>query len=136
VLQSILLKVERLDQLNDECEHLRADLAAARSQIGELESRTIRYVFLQDEHDKQAAELRQARAQLSLAEDEVRLAKPMRDALVRQLQVRALCSRSHPGRCPWLHTATACAFTRRSHAAARQLRPPGGAAGARAPAPA
>jgi len=87
-MASILAKVETLDQLTSENEGLRAELSAARGEIHELESRSIRYPFLQDEYEKLTSEHKSTKAQLVLAEEEARLAKPMRDALVRQLQVR------------------------------------------------
>ena len=84
-----------LDSVTSEAVKLRGELLACRNEIRELEARPMKLAFLQDAHNAMEAELRQCKTALAAAEDQARLTKPVRDALVKELQVRG-CERG-PG---------------------------------------
>ena len=87
-LATLLSRVASYDVLATEKEQLSAALASAQSTIAKLEARSVQYPFLLDAHAEAQASNKQLTAALQLAEDEVRRAKPTRDALVKELQVR------------------------------------------------
>jgi multidrug efflux pump subunit AcrA (membrane-fusion protein) len=87
-LSLLLSRVAAYDALVAERDGLLKSLGATSEALREAESRAVGYSPLADERDALLAEARSLRAQLAMAEDETRRTKPMRDALVRELQAR------------------------------------------------
>jgi hypothetical protein len=98
-LSHLLSRVAAYDALVAERDALAKSLAATSEALREAESRAVGYSPLAEERDALDAETRSLRAQLAMAEEETRRTKPMRDALVRELQARrARARRTH--NCP------------------------------------
>ena len=87
-LAALVQRVAQLDSLGATNAQLKGELEAAKKSIRELEGRTVSYPFLQDEHARLQDELATVKRQLGEAEEQNRLSKPVRDALVKELQVR------------------------------------------------
>ena len=87
-LTALMQRVDEYDRVARERDTLAAALAAAQSKIQDLEARTVQYPFLATQHAEAVAEVRQLKAAQLLLEEDARKNKPLRDAVVRELQVR------------------------------------------------
>ena len=87
-LSSLMARVAAFDAVSAERDDALRQLAAATEALRRAESQAAGYSDLASERDTLAADNKQLKAQLGLAEEESRRARPMRDALVRELQVR------------------------------------------------
>jgi hypothetical protein len=85
---SLLQRMQSYDTVQQDRDRLAAALAASQQQVRELEARSVQYPFLLDQHAAAVAESRQLKAQLLIVEDEQRRNKPVKDAMLRELQVR------------------------------------------------
>jgi len=89
---ALLSRVAAFDALVVERDTLAASLKASRSEAAVLATKAAAGQGKEEEAVAAQSEARRLRAQLALVEDEARLARPMRDALVKEIQV-SLCSR-------------------------------------------
>jgi hypothetical protein len=103
-LSHLLTRVAAFDALAAERDALARSFSATQEALRGAEARADGYHPLAEERDALAAEAAALRAQLSMAEEEARRTKPMRDALVRELQARGMAAR------PEQQRRGACAF--------------------------
>lgn len=104
-LSALMQRVEQYDAVAQQRDALAAALAAAQATVRDLEARTVQYPFLATQHAEAVAENRQLKAQQLLLEEDARKNKPLRDAVVRELQV---CVAGHMGR--WKPLAVTAGF--------------------------
>ena len=83
-----MARVAAFDAVSAERDDALRQLAATTEALRRTESQAAGYSELAQAHDTLAADFAALKAQLALSEEESRRARPMRDALVRELQVR------------------------------------------------
>ena len=93
-LSGLLSRVAAFDAVVAERDEAARQLAAAREALRLTEAQSAAYTSLAEDREALEAEVKALRAQLAMAEEEARRARPMRDALVRELQVRHTCDAS------------------------------------------
>ena len=87
-LSSLLSRVAAFDAVAAERDDAVRQLAATAEALRIAESQAEGWGDLNESHAAAQAEVKALKAQLAMAEEESRRARPMRDALVRELQVR------------------------------------------------
>ena len=107
-LSSLMARVAAFDAVSAERDDALRQLAATAEALRRTESQAAGYSELAQAHDTLAADFAALKAQLGLAEEESRRARPMRDALVRELQARPSRRCSATRQNPALRPAARC----------------------------